>query len=92
MAGEALSFDRSDGGRDIEELRRLGQGDHIVLENLTVNRLHAEGHLRLLIDDDQLAVVGRQRREFCIHRSYCSGFSVACVSARIIRKLAVFVQ
>jgi len=33
----------------------------IVLQDLSVDRLHAEGHLRLLIDEDELGVLRRQQ-------------------------------
>ena len=57
MAGEAFGLDRGDGGRDVEHLRGLGQRDHVVLQRLPVDRLHPERHLRLLVDEQDLAVV-----------------------------------
>src|SRR3546814_482030 len=60
MAREALGLDRGDGGGDIERLGGLGQADHVVLQDLAVDRLHAEGHLRLLVDEDDLAVLRSQ--------------------------------
>ena len=57
VAREALGFDGGDGGWDVEGLGSLCQADDVVLENLPVDRLHAEGHLRLLVDEDDLAVL-----------------------------------
>jgi hypothetical protein len=38
-------------------LAAFGEADDIVLQCLAVDRLHAEGHLRLLVDEDDLAVL-----------------------------------
>ena len=59
-ARERFGFDRRDGGRDVEDLGRLGEPDDIVLHRLAVHRLHAKSHLRLVVDDDELTVLGRQ--------------------------------
>jgi hypothetical protein len=60
MARETIGLDRRDRGRDTEHFRGLGKRHDIVLQNLPVDRLHAKGHLWLLVDEDDLAVVGRQ--------------------------------
>ncbi len=67
MAGETLGLDRRDRRRHREDLGCLGQRDDIILQHLAVDRLHAEGHLRLLVDEDQLAVLGGQDFEFAGH-------------------------
>jgi len=36
-----------------QDLRRLGQAHGVVLQGLAVDRLHTEGHLRLVVDQDQ---------------------------------------
>ncbi len=56
VAGEACRLDGGDGGRDLEHLCSLGEGDDVVLQHLAVDRLHAERHLRLLVDKDELRV------------------------------------
>ncbi|MNX89425.1 hypothetical protein D3C86_1214400 [compost metagenome] len=58
VTGEAFRFDRGDGRRDVEDLCRLGEADDIVLQGLAIDRLHTESHLRLLVDEDELAVGG----------------------------------
>ena len=57
VAGEALRLDRGDGRRDLEHLRRLGERHGVVLQDLAVDRLHAERHLRLVVDEDELRVL-----------------------------------
>ena len=69
MAGEALGLDRGDGRRDVEHLGRLGERHDVVLERLAVDRLHAERHLRLLVDEDQLAVLRGEELEVVAHGS-----------------------
>jgi len=49
---------------------RLGEPDDIVLQRLAVDRLHAERHLRLLIDEDQLRVLRREDFELRIGHAY----------------------
>ena len=51
---KAFCLDGSNGRRDTEHFRCLGQANDIVLQSLAVNRLNAEGHLWLLVDEDQL--------------------------------------
>lgn len=41
-------------------LAALGQAHDVVLQHLTVDGLHAESHLGLLVDEDDLAVLGSQ--------------------------------
>ena len=53
---EAFGFNGGDSSRNVEDLSRFCQANHVVLQYLTVDRLHAEGHLRLLIDKDHLAI------------------------------------
>jgi len=60
IAREALGFHRGDGGGNVEGARGLGQAHHVVLQRLAVDRLHAECHLGLLVDEDDLAVLGGQ--------------------------------
>src|SRR5690606_16107602 len=64
VAGEALRFDRGDDGGDREDPGRLGQPDHVVLECLPIDALHPKGHLRLLVNEDELAILWRQYFEF----------------------------
>src|SRR3546814_8183991 len=74
VAREALGFHRCNGGGDAEHLGGFGQRHGVVLQNLAVDRLHAEGHLRLVIDEDDLAIGWRQKLELFIgHR--CSPVS-----------------
>ena len=58
VAREGIGLDRGDRGRDVEDLGGLGKADDIVLQYLAVDRLDAERHLRLLVDEDELAVRG----------------------------------
>ncbi|MCY1367901.1 hypothetical protein D9M68_756190 [compost metagenome] len=67
VAGEGLCFDGGDGRWNVEDLCRLGETDDVVLQHLPIDRLNAEGHLRLLVDEDQLAVLGGQDFEFAGH-------------------------
>ncbi|MNY58283.1 hypothetical protein D3C86_1946050 [compost metagenome] len=53
VAAEALGFHAGEDGRDVEDLRALGQGHGVVLQLLAVDGLHAEGHLRVVVDQDQ---------------------------------------
>jgi hypothetical protein len=71
MAREPIRLDGGDGRGHVENLGRLGQRGHVVLERLTVDRLDPERHLGLLIDEDQLAVLRRQDIEVMRHAS-CS--------------------
>src|SRR6266568_3101014 len=57
VARETLRLDRGDNGRDFEHLRCLGEGDDVVLQRLAVDGLHAERHLRLVVDEDDLRVL-----------------------------------
>jgi hypothetical protein len=66
VAGEPLRLDRGDGGRDLEHLRCLGEGDDVVLQRLAVDGLDAERHLRLMIDKDDLRVLRRKDFELRI--------------------------
>jgi hypothetical protein len=66
MPGEAFGLYRGDRGRNAKDLGRLGQAHDIILEHLAIDRLDTEGHLRLLIDEDQLAVVRSQHFKFWI--------------------------
>src|SRR3546814_19454452 len=63
VAREALGFHRCNGGGDAEHLGGFGQRHGVVLQNLAVDRLHAAGPLRLVIDEDDLALGWRQRSE-----------------------------
>ena len=60
MTGETLGLHGRDCGRDLEDFGGLGQPDDVVLQDLSVDGLDAEGHLRLLVDEDDLAVLGGQ--------------------------------
>ncbi|MCY1373801.1 hypothetical protein D9M69_610960 [compost metagenome] len=53
VTAETFGFDRGVDGRYVEDLRRLGQANGVVLQGLTVDGLNAECHLRLVIDQDQ---------------------------------------
>ena len=66
MAGEAFRFDGRDDGGDVEHLGGLGQAHSIVFQRLPVRRLHAERHLRLLVDENDLAIVGGKDFQFRI--------------------------
>ena len=70
-AGKRLKMHWLDGGDDrgdVEHLGRLGEGHGIVLQRLTVDGLNTEGHLRLVVDEDHLAVLGGKDFEFSGHR------------------------
>ncbi|MNE41821.1 hypothetical protein D3C80_1359170 [compost metagenome] len=67
IAGEAVGLDGGDGRRHVEHLGGLGQRHDVVLQHLAVDRLHAEGHLRLLVDEDQLAVLRGEHFEVLGH-------------------------
>ena len=67
VAREALGLDRGDRRRHAEDLGGLGERDDVVLQRLPVDRLHAERHLRLLVDDDQLAVLRGEQFEIVGH-------------------------
>jgi hypothetical protein len=54
---EALGFDGRDSRRNAEEVPCLREGNHVILQHLTIDRLNAEGHLRLLIDKQKLGIV-----------------------------------
>ncbi|MNL32700.1 hypothetical protein D3C87_1545700 [compost metagenome] len=58
VAGEALGLNRGNRGWHVENLGSLGQANDVVLQGLAVDRLNAECHLRLLVDEDELAVGG----------------------------------
>jgi hypothetical protein len=60
VARERLGLDGGDDGWNVEHLGGLGQANGIVLQHLAVHGLHTESHLRLLVDEDQLAVIGSQ--------------------------------
>src|SRR5690606_36507473 len=66
MAGEAFGLDRGDDGRNVEDLGSLVQTHGVVLQGLPVDALDAESHLRLLVDEDQLAVLRGQDFGFWI--------------------------
>ncbi|MNN23432.1 hypothetical protein D3C81_1368300 [compost metagenome] len=66
MAREAFRLHRGDDGGDVEHLGGLGQAHGIVFQRLAVHRLHAERHLRLLVDEDDLAIVGGKDFQFRI--------------------------
>ncbi|MNX96339.1 hypothetical protein D3C86_1286510 [compost metagenome] len=53
VTAEAFGFDRGVDSRYVEDLRRLGQAHGVVLQGLAVDGLHAESHLRLVVDQDQ---------------------------------------
>src|SRR5690606_35934283 len=57
---ETLSLDRGDNGRNRENPGGLRQAYDVVLQRLPVYALHAERHLRLLINEYELAVVRSQ--------------------------------
>ncbi len=44
----------------LKTLAALARRNDVVLQRLAVDRLDAEGHLRLVIDDDELAVLRGQ--------------------------------
>lgn len=80
MAREAFGFDGGNDGRDIEDFRRLRQRNGVVFQHLAVNRLHAKGHLRLLVDENNLAVMWREDFKLSVghaftHRGYVTEFS-----------------
>jgi hypothetical protein len=54
---------------DFEDFRRLSQGYHVVLKHLPIDRLDAERHLRLLVDKDELTVLGCE--DFKLGISHC---------------------
>ena len=56
IAGEAFSLNGGDDGWDVEHLSRFRQRHGVVFQHLAVNRLHAERHLWLVIDEDDLTV------------------------------------
>ncbi|MNE84868.1 hypothetical protein D3C80_1818100 [compost metagenome] len=70
MPGETLGFDRGEDGRHIEDLGCFGQTYGVVLQRLPVNALYAKSHLRLLIDEDQLAV--ERGQDFSVWIAHCS--------------------
>src|SRR5262249_48099551 len=54
---------------NVEHLRSLGEADDVVLECLPIDGLHAERHLRLLIDEEDLRVLRGENFELRIgHR------------------------
>jgi Flp pilus assembly protein CpaB len=59
VSRKRFGFDSRDDGRNIEGPRCLGEGHHVILQGLAVDGLDAESHLRLLIDNDELAVLRR---------------------------------
>ena len=61
VTGKGVGLDRGDAGRNVEKLSRLGEGDDVVLQRLPVDRLHPESHLRLVINENELAVVWCQK-------------------------------
>jgi hypothetical protein len=67
VAREAFGLNRGDGGRHLEHLRRLGEGNHVVLQNLAVDRLNAERHLRLLVDEEELGVLWSEQFKIVRH-------------------------
>lgn len=66
--------------RDVTQFIRDTEGDllfhhsarDVVLQNLSVERLNAERHLRLLVDEDDLAVLWGQNLELVGHRVFPS--------------------
>lgn len=67
MSGKTLRLHCGDRRRDLEGACRLGETHNIVLQNLPVNRLDTERHLRLLIDKDELAVLRGQNVKLAGH-------------------------
>jgi len=67
---EGFGLDRGDGGRYLEGLGGFSEADDVVLQGLAVDGLDAEGHLRLLIDEDKLAVLGCEDFKISGHWSF----------------------
>ena len=53
----------------LNTLADLASATTLFFERLPVDRLHAERHLRLLVNDDQLAVFGGEKLEVVAHGS-----------------------
>jgi hypothetical protein len=66
----SFCFDGGDRGRDVEDLGGLGKADDVVLQCLAVDRLNTESHLRLLVDEDELAVLWGQNLKLVGHLKF----------------------
>ena len=60
-AAKRLLRDRCQDDGNVEHLPRFCQASHVVQQSLAVNRLHAERHLGLVVDQDKRAVLRRQQ-------------------------------
>jgi len=67
VTGKTFGLDRCDGGWDIKNFGGFCQRDNVVLQGLTIHGLHAEGHLRLLVNKNKLAVVRSEKFKFARH-------------------------
>src|SRR5207237_620629 len=61
VPAEALGLDGREDDRHLEHLRGLRQPDHVVEEELPVDGHDPEGHLRLVVDEDDRAVLRGQQ-------------------------------
>jgi hypothetical protein len=82
MPRKALCFDGGNGRWDVENLRSLRQSNRIIFKHLAVNRLNAESHLRLMINEDDLTILGGQQFQLFGHyvlsvRRLVSGVTVS---------------
>src|SRR5207253_8432134 len=57
IATETGGFDGGENRWHVEQFSGLGQRNVVVLQLLAVDRLHAKGHLRLVVNQDQSAIV-----------------------------------
>ena len=64
VAAEGLGFDGGQHNRHVEDPRRLCQGDRAVDDRLTIEIRGSEEHLRLVIDERDDAIVGREQSFF----------------------------
>jgi len=64
VAREAESLDGSEDSGNVEDLRGLRQGNGVVDQGLAVDRLHSEGHLGLVINEDNRGVLRGEEVEF----------------------------
>lgn len=59
VAAEGFRLHRGEHGGDVELLGHLGQERHVVDQGSAVDVGDAKGHLRLVVDEDNRAVLGR---------------------------------
>ena len=57
IAGKTFGLNGGQDGRDMENLRCLGEQHHVIEQSLAVDVGNAKGHLRLKIDKDDGAVL-----------------------------------